>query len=214
MSVSTEVVSPSERERVLQAMTELCAEQGYEETSTEEVVERAGVSAERFDEMFADKEECLLAAINAIVSEILSVVSGSYSADASEWDSGLLGMRGLLELMAAHPSSAQLAFIGSRQMGPPRVRKAHESAAWVLATMIDRLREYSEIQAQPASTARGSLGAAEAVVRREIVAGRTDQLPRLLPDFIYGATVPFLGQEEALRLARRARELLRGSAWG
>jgi hypothetical protein len=46
------------------------------------------------------------------------------------------------------------------------------------------------------------------VVRRELIAGRPESLPGLLPDFVYAATVPFLGQEEATRLARRGRELL------
>jgi hypothetical protein len=64
------------------------------------------------------------------------------------------------------------------------------------------------------------VGGAEAVIRREIVAGRREELPRLLPDFIYGATVGFLGQEEgflgqeeAMRLSRQGRELLSGTRW-
>jgi AcrR family transcriptional regulator len=213
MNVEIETISPSERERVLRAMTELCAEQGYEQTSAEEVIERAGVSAEQFAEMFADREECLVAAINAVMGEVLSTISSSYSPDSSEWDSGILGMKATLELMAANPSFAYLSYITSRQMGPPSARQAIDSGRTMLVAMIERLWEYSSIEVQPAKTARGVLGGVEAVVRGEIVAGRTEELPRLLPDFVYAVTVPFLGQEEALRLSRRAREILRGSAW-
>lgn len=215
METTTELFSPSERDRVLQAVTELCATHSYGEITIAQVVERAGVSAEAFDSIFAgDLEECMLAAMNMVVGDVVSAVSSSYSADLSEWDSGLLAVKAILELMAARPSYAHLAYIGSRQMAPPKVREAYGAGIQVLTAMIERLWEYSAGDAQPAAAARGALGAAEAVVRREVMAGRTEHLPSLLPDFIYGATVPFLGQEEALRHARRARELLRGTAWG
>lgn len=213
MGLKTEIFSLSERERVLQAVTELCAEQGYQSTTAKQIVERAGVSREKFDEMFGGKEECLLAALNSIIGEVLSAVSSAYSADRSELESGLFGIKALLELMAANPSFAQLGFITCRQMGPADARHAQESGSRLLTAMIERLWEYSSGGVQPARAARAALGGAEAVVRREIVAGRTDQLPQLLPDFTYGVTVPFLGQEEALRLSKRARKLLRGTAW-
>jgi hypothetical protein len=60
----------------------------------------------------------------------------------------------------------------------------------------------------PPLTARAALGGAEAVVRREIALGGIESLSRLVSDFIYAASVPFLGQREALRFARQAEELL------
>jgi hypothetical protein len=48
-------------------------------------------------------------------------------------------------------------------------------------------------------------------VRREIAAGRAERLPSMLPDLVYAGTVPFLGQEEALRLARRGQDLAQGA---
>jgi AcrR family transcriptional regulator len=214
MSVKSDIFSPSERGRVLQAAADLCAEQGYEAITMEQLVERSGVASERLSQMFGnDVEECLLAAVNAIIGEVVSAVAGSYSADRSEWDSGLLGMKALLELMAANPSFAYLGYIAARQMATPRIHETYEGAATLLTAMIDRLREQSTATGPPAKTARGTLGGAEAVARAEILAGRIEQLPRMLPDFAYGATVAFLGQEEALRFAARGRELLKGTAW-
>lgn len=210
---TTRLLSPSERERVLRAMAELSVEQGYWDTTVEQICERAGVSEEAFFALFDDVEDCMVAAINAILSEVMAAVSLNYSADRSEWDSYLLAIRGILELMAAHPSFAQLGYVASRQMGPPRLREGYEAGVRVLVSLIERLSTYSEGASQPSNAARGALGGAEAVVRRELMAGRIEQLPRLLPDFIYSATVPYLGQEEAMRLARRGRELLRGTDW-
>lgn len=213
MEVTTDILSPSERDRILRAMAGLCAERGYEETTVEQVAERAGVSLETFSELFADKEECMVAAVNAILGEVMAAVSNASSPDRSERDSYLLGIKAILELMAAHPSFAYLGYIGARHMGPPRVSEVYASGVGVLTATIGRLWGDSDSAAQPLSAARGAFGAAEAVVRREIASGRIEHLPRLLPDIVYGAMVPFLGQEEALRLARRGRELLRDTAW-
>jgi hypothetical protein len=204
-----EVETGSVRDRILDAIVELCMVQSYEETTIEQVMTWAGVSHEDFQGLFGeDKEECLLAAMNAIIGELVSAVSGSYSADRSEWDSYLLGIKAILELMAAKPAYAYLSYVVARQGAPARVRDAQKATAHIVAAMLERLWSYSIGEAQPVRMARASLGAAEAVIRRELVGGRAEELPQLLPDVVYGATVAFLGQEEALRLARRAGELL------
>jgi len=41
-----------------------------------------------------------------------------------------------------------------------------------------------------------------------------DLMSSLLPDFVYAATVPFLGQEEARRLSRQGRALCREGGVG
>lgn len=212
--VATETLYGSSRERVLLALTELAAERGYAETTVEDVVERSGVGEETFYALFADKEACAVAAENAILSEVVASVSSSYLPDRAELDSALLGVKSILELMARKPSYAYFGYVGARQMSPPSVFSIYETGHKVLVAMLERGWEYAELEVQPGRAALAALGGAEAIVRREVVAGRAERLPRLLPDLVYSATIPFLGQEEALRLARRGRELLRDSPWG
>ena len=198
----------------MRAMAELCAERGYRETTVDAVVERAGIERESFESMFEDgRDGCLLAAENAILGEVMSVVAESYSADRSEWDSGIAGIRAILELMAANPSYANTGYIVVRQGGPRQAKDAYEAGITLVVAMIDRLRDYGDGTIQPSSAARAALGGSEALIRREIASGRAAELPRHLPDLVYGATVPFLGQEEALRLARRSRAILASTAW-
>lgn len=196
-------------------MASLCTEQGYLEISVEDLTKRANVSAEDFETSFAgDKEACMVAAVNTIATGALTAISRTYSADRPEWDSYLYGIKALLELMSAQPSLAHMGHIASRQMGPPRVTETHRATVRMISAMLERLWDYSELDGSPGPAALGALGSAEAVMRREISGGSLDNLPRLLPDFVYAATVPFLGQEEALRLAQRGRTALRGTAWG
>jgi AcrR family transcriptional regulator len=214
MSSATErVLAPSERQRILQAMAELCAERGYGETTVKAIVERAGVERRRFEKLFDGVEDCMLAAYDASSSQLLAEISGAYSADLPEWDSGMLGIKAILEMMAANPSIAYLGYVGVRQMGPPGAYEAYLIRVQMLKMMIERLWEHSELEVQPRAATRAALGGCEAVVRREIVAGRAEQLPAILPDLVYSATVPFLGQEQALALARRGRELVREGPW-
>lgn len=202
-----DVFAPSERDRIVQAMAATCAERGYGETTVEEVVARAGVPLTAFTANFVDKEDCGLAAVNLILAEATAVASAAWSPDSSEWESILRGVRALLELMAARPSYARLSYIQARHAMPPSSYASYSSGIKVLASMVDRLRAYSSAEAPlPPTTARAVIGSGEMVIRRALVAGESDRLPQLLPDIVYGALVPYLGQVEALRYTELARK--------
>jgi AcrR family transcriptional regulator len=201
-------LSDSDRDRLIAAAAGLCVEYGYAEIDEETIAERAGLTVGVFERHFEGKEECLAAAENAILLEVVAAVARSYSADRSEWENVIFGVRGILGLMAANPDFAYLGYVFSRQMAPGSVREINETGHRMLEAMLQRGWDYSDSPHQPACAALGVLGGAQAIVRRELVAGRAWRLPQLLPDCVYIATVPFLGQDEALRLAREARVLL------
>jgi AcrR family transcriptional regulator len=211
--IETGLLSESNRDRLLRAVSEVCAERGYTGMTVAQVVERAGLSETDFDEIFSDLEECLEAAVNMVLAKALGEVSSSYAPDRNEWENGLHGLLGVLEMMAAHPSYAYLVYIAARQMTPPRIYKTYETGIGVFSSLVGRLWEYSELESQPQTAARAAVGSAEAVIRNAICQGRTEELPTVLPEFVYGLTVPFLGQTEALKLAAQARELLAGTRW-
>jgi hypothetical protein len=48
------------------------------------------------------------------------------------------------------------------------------------------------------------------VMRGELVRGNGEKLASLLPDFVFLVTLPMVEQAEALKLSRRAAELLEG----
>ena len=56
---------PTQRQRLVSAMIDLCARVGYQSVSIAEVSSRAGVSSATFYEQFDGKEDCLLAAFSA-----------------------------------------------------------------------------------------------------------------------------------------------------
>jgi AcrR family transcriptional regulator len=201
-----DVLAPSPRNRIMQAMAAACAERGYAETTVEEVVRRAGVPPTAFAENFAGKETCGLAAIDLIVAESIGVAAAAYSPDTSESESLLRGLRAMLELWAARPSFAAMAYIQPRQM-PARGYDAYALGVQAMGLIADRLQAYSDVAPVPETAARAMLGGIATLIRRDIARGHAEHLPELLPDIIYGALAPFLRPEEVLRYTRLAREL-------
>lgn len=202
MTAAASFLGRGERDRILLATAELCAELGYEELDVGRIAGRAGVGEERFHELFPDKDAAAQAAIDAILGGVVSLVGELYQPDRSEVESAVEAIAAILRLMAENPQFASLSYVASRQMMPPHLKRGLDSGSQLLAAMLDRFRDYSTAKGQPIRAARAALGGAEAVVRREIARGRTSRLPELIPDLIYAATVPFFGQQEALRLAK------------
>lgn len=207
----SEQAGPDEdaRAKLIEAMAQSCHVRGYTDTTIEDLLADTGLRRAEFDRHFADTEECALAAVEAILAEGMTAVSDAYSPDTSEWESALGALRALLVLFAARPALARLAFIDSRQAMPPSALQRYESGFAILTAMLDRLRPagVEGLQA-PATAARAAIGGGEALVRRELTGGLTGDLPAVLPDVVYGATVAFMGQEQALRLSREAEKLI------
>lgn len=204
---SGRILSDSDRDRVLRAAAELCAEFGYEALDVDLIARRAEVSSRRFRALFPDREAAVKAAIDAILVAVMERVASLYSPDLAESESGVFAIKAILELMAENPEFAHVSYIAARQMTPKQLREPLDMGTRLLTALMERFWEQSVSASQPPRAARAALGGAEAVVRREVARGRAAELPRLLPDFVYSALVPFLGQKEALRLARRSLKL-------
>lgn len=194
------------------AMSRSCMERGYRDTRVEDLLLETGAGEEEFRSLFGDKEGWALAAVDEALSAGIAAVSRGWSPDLSERESTLSALTLLLEMFAERPELGALAMTHSRQMMPRPCWERYEAGFAVLTAMMDRMRADDPEEARvPKSAARAALGAAEAVIRRELACGRAAGLPDLLPDLIYAAVVPFTGQEEALRLARESARRGRGA---
>jgi AcrR family transcriptional regulator len=102
------------RERVLRSMVRSVAEQGYAGTDVSEVIERAGIPPAIFDQLFAGKDECVLAAYDLVVDPILEQVATAYELGAAtSWSEGVRrGLEALLGAIADQPDTAPA-------IGPP-----------------------------------------------------------------------------------------------
>lgn len=204
MSATNALPAGQLHQRAALAAAELCAERGYRAMTMVDIADRAGLAPDQLEVLFADKRAVTEAAIETILTAVLEQVSDVYSPDRSEAESYVDAIGAILRLTAQNPALAYASFITARQGSPAGLGIGLANGARLLSAMLERLWEGSEARRGPARAARAAVGAAETVVRREVAAGRAAELPRLLPDLAYMALVPFLGQREALRMARAA----------
>lgn len=197
-------VAHSQRERLLVAIAQTTAEQGYNATTIGDVCTAAGVSRATFYELFKDKEDCFHAAMELSLADAMGSIVAVYSPD-KPWATMVRdAAAAFLELLAARPTFARMAMIEAPASGE-RAFELYASGKRVLQSLLERGREDPvEEEAIPTSAARAALAAAESLIVGQILTGNTARLPELLPDIVYITTLPYLGQEEALRQAREA----------
>ncbi len=202
-----ELVARSQRERLLAAVVRVVAARGYESTSVADVLEEAGVGRESFYELFEDKRDCLLAARAILVDEFEAAVATAYR-EPGPWGHRARGaVAAMLEWLAADPAAAKVLVVELGAVGAPS-RELFQADFSRFTKLLDDGREGEEpVPGLPQATGL-AVGGAMARVYEEIVAGRTAQLPALLPELTYELLVPFLGEDGADRERHLAAETL------
>lgn len=198
------VVAESHRERLIRAMVRQVAEHGYDQVSVADVVEEAGVSRTAFYEEFAGKDDCLFAAYDALVDDLLERIRDSFAPD-DPWPVKVrVALKALLNDLAAHPELARMATVDLPSAGPD----AHERYRGAIERFLPFFRQ-GRVYANPSTefppdVELMAVGGAEAIVFDEVVAGRATKLPTLLPDILFALLVPYLGPEKAVTEMLRA----------
>ncbi len=202
------LVEHSQRERILNAMARSCAAKGYGATTIADVCAGGRVSRATFYELFKDKEDCFHAAMELSLADAMGRIVAVYSPD-KPWATMVRdAAAAFLELLAGRPTFARMALVEAPASGE-RAFELYASGKRVLQSLLERGRDDPvEETAIPSSAGRAALSAAESLIVGQILAGNARRLPELLPDVVYITTVPYLGQEEALRQSREAEKAI------
>jgi hypothetical protein len=112
-------------------------------------------------------------------------------------------------------SGAALPLCGAKLRGMLRVLSA-EDELFVSAMRRALAKLASALGAATAQgVRRNALGAAldgtELVIRGELLSGNAEQIPSLIPSFVFLVTVPIVEQDAALDLSSRTSELIAGA---
>jgi AcrR family transcriptional regulator len=198
-----ELVTRSQRERLLAAVVRVTAANGYASTSVADILEEAGVGRESFYELFSDKQDCLLAAHALLLDHLEATVRAAY-AEPGPWEERLRkALAAALEWFASDPAAARVAVVELAAIGSLARVRFHQDFSRFTA-LLDAGRDDSEpAPARPQAT---SLAVATALARvyEEVVRDRTAELPGQLPELTYELLVPFSGEEAARAEQRRA----------
>ena len=200
----------NQRERMLLAVAEAVAEQGYATTTVADIISRARLSRRTFYEHFADKEECFLAAYDTVVDQLLAGVGHAYE-EAEGWVQKVHdGLRAFLAALAAEPAFARMCIVEVVAAGPD-ARARRDAAMRVFVDFLEPGRaEAPKGITVPALASEIIVGGIYEAIYARLMRDEGDELVDLLPDLLYCALVPFIGHRAAEKAvqdtARRAAD--------
>ena len=197
-----EFIVQNQRERIITALVDTVAERGYNATTVAHITKAASVSRRTFYEHFADKEACFLAAYEMVADHIRD--SMRVAAEAfDEWPQQVrAALATMLRFLAGEPELARLVMIEPVAAGG-EIAARHRAAMQGFVEILKAGRpEHSGDRPLPEATEETVVGGILSLIVREISTGKAKDLEKLLPDLVELTLAPYLGGEQAERLAR------------
>jgi len=196
----------NQRERMLLAVAEAVAEQGFATTTVADIIARARLSRRTFYEHFADKEECFLAAYDTVVEQLLGAVGQAYE-QAESWPQKVHdGLETFLAYLAAEPAFARMCIVEVVAAGA-EARGRRDAAMRVFVDFLEPGRAAApKGVVVPSLAADVVVGGLYEIIYSRLQRNAADELVEMLPELLYCALVPFLGHQAAERAVREARE--------
>jgi len=190
----------SQRQRIIDAMIDSCAEKTYAATTIADIVSRASISRTTFYKRFADKRECFDAALDYCVRELQSAAGNAHSDSDSPPAAVRKAAAAILATLASRPALAQLVMCEAVAVDSAVVDRYRR----ILAPALEGLWSPGDAKPELHADPRLAFGRAQVLIFNQIAAERTMHLAELLPQIVYLALLPFAGHDEAVRQARLA----------
>jgi AcrR family transcriptional regulator len=188
----------SNRERILDSVAQLTAEQGYTALTARSIAEHADISERAFLAHFKSKDAAFAVAVELGHMKAQGLVERARST-RSNWCEGVSqAIQALLDFLASEPYFTRLAFVDAPLAGPVMARRTHEHAGAYARLLFDgapQRRRPPEIA--PEAIVHGIFELAFHHATENTV----EQLLHLIPAMEYLALAPFLGISEAAEVA-------------
>ncbi len=167
------------------------------------MIEEAGTSRTTFYKHFEDKHECFLAAYERLVERVFGEVVANCDGEQSWLERMRTGLETIVELFAVDPKLARTAVVEVAAAGAD-ARQLHWNAVARFTEFLEAGRELAGGRELPDNIALMSAGAVSGLIFDEVLAGRAERLPAMLPDLLFAMLVPYIGPRAAADEMRRA----------
>jgi AcrR family transcriptional regulator len=200
-NVSRSFVVHSQRERILDAVANITAADGYAALNIERIAEYAAVSLNAFYEHFADKEDAFLVAHEVGHAKGLALVERAYFAEP-DWRLAVrAGIAALLEFLASEPAFAHLALVDAMIATPLTAERSDAGVAAFARVLVPGREEAPGRQSPPSVTIEAIAGGVFELCLHHALRGTIGDVAELTTAATYVALAPFVGPEEAGRVA-------------
>ena len=180
-------------------MVDVAAERGAGDATVAHVVARSGVSRRTFYELFADREECFLAAFDDTVERIAAVVLPAYRRPVKWRERVRGGLMTLLEFLTFERGAGRLVIVETLGAGPKALERRRRVLAQIITAVDEGRGEGRGGEGPPPLTAEGVVGGVFSLIHARLVDGRDAALIELLNPLMGLIVLPYLGPAAARR---------------
>jgi AcrR family transcriptional regulator len=163
-------VAQIQRARMLCAMVDVVLECGAGNVTVAHVVERSGVSRRTFYEIFADREECFLAAFDDALERIAMVLVPAYESEGRWHERIRAALTELLGFLDEDPSVGRLVIVESLAAGPEALERRNHVLQRLIAVVDEGRLEGGAGSEPPVLTAEGVVGAVCSILYARLLA--------------------------------------------
>jgi AcrR family transcriptional regulator len=190
-------VSQIQRQRLLVAAAEVTAERGAGTVTVAHIVARSGVSRRTFYELFADRKDCLLAALDQAIERASAAVLPAYD-PAERWPIRIrAALVALLGFIDEEPAMGRLCVVESLGSGPRALKRRARIVAAMIAAVDEGRALVKGGRQPPPLTAEGVVGAVLAILHTRILEAGAAPLSQLTGPLMGAIVLPYLGQPAA-----------------
>src|SRR5262245_8024520 len=168
----------SQRERLFGALVAISSEKGYEATTVSELVKLAGVSRATFYGHFADKQELLLAAVEALIEPTLEVIERAEDAPTGE-ARVRQAIEAFMGVLAAQPAAAKMGCIEVYAVGPEGEAEMERAIDVFEGFGVSQLNQIRGREGMPPQMVRAIVGGLLKVIQKRLYSDEAGELPRL-----------------------------------
>jgi AcrR family transcriptional regulator len=189
-----EFVAVHKRRRIMDAIAELTAEQGYDSTKIGDIVRRAGVARKTLYDNFEGKEEVFLAAFDAAVEEAIQRIEEDCAKVEGGWEERVqAGLAAFLRYVAEQPALARMCMIEALSATPAATER-YEDAVQRFVDLTKRTVPH--IEQLPDTIDETLVGGVAWIIYQQIRRGEAEKAEDLLPELSEFMLAPFLSATE------------------
>ncbi|HEX5610457.1 MAG TPA: TetR/AcrR family transcriptional regulator [Solirubrobacterales bacterium] len=196
-----EFVAVHKRRRMIDAIAELSAEQGYEATKIADIVRRAGVARKTLYDNFDGKEDLFLAAFDLYLGEVRKEVEEACDATGGAGQQRIeSGLAAFLRCVAERPAAARMCMIEALS-ATPAASTRYDAA---VREFVEMLKQNAPDGALPETIEETLVGGVCWILSQQIRRGEATRAADLLPELSEFILSPYHGVENSpIKAGRR-----------